>query len=116
MDILEELQELGIDIKEALERFMNNKDLYKRMLLKFPPNVEKLPVLSFIDAGDNATALANAHTLKGVAGNLSLTPLFKGYTEIVALFRADKPQEARKILVDLLPVQEQIISCINKYC
>lgn len=115
MDIIEELKALDVNTDEALLRFMNNSELYKKMLLKFPPNIEKLEVMSFIDAGDYKTATENAHTIKGVTGNLSLTPLYTGYTEIVNLLRADKPDEARKILVDLLPVQEQIISCINKY-
>lgn len=115
MDIIEELKALDVNTDEALMRFMNNKELYKKMLLKFPPNIEKLEVMSFIDAGDYKTATENAHTIKGVTGNLSLTPLYAGYTEIVNLLRAEKPDEARKLLVDLLPVQEQIISCINKY-
>ena len=115
MDILEELKNFEVNIDEAMERFMNNKDLYKRMLLKLTPNIEKYPVMSFIEAGDYETALANAHTLKGVTGNLSLAPLFKGYTDIVALFRANKPEDAKKVLVDLLPVQEQIVAVIEKY-
>lgn len=115
MDIIEELKALDVNTDEALARFMNNRELYKKLLLKFPPNVEKLEVMSLIDAGDYKKATENAHTIKGVTGNLSLTPLYTGYTEIVNLLRADKPDEARIILADLLPVQERIVSCINKY-
>lgn len=113
MDILEELRELGADIDEALDRFMKNEALYKRMLGKLPAHIEKLEVLSFIEAGDNKTALENAHTLKGVTGNLSLMPLFEAYTDIVALFRAEKPREAKARLLEILPVQEKIVECIK---
>lgn len=113
MDILEELRELGVDIDEALERFMKNEGLYKRMLAKLPSNIDNLKILPFIEAGDNQTALSNAHTLKGVTGNLSLTPLYKAYTEIVALFRAGKPQEAKALLLETIPVQDKIVACIN---
>lgn len=116
MDLIAELNELNVNTDEALARFMNNKELYKRMLLKLPPNIEKLDVLPFVDAGDYETALANAHTIKGVTGNLSITPLYTEYTEIVNLFRAGNPEEARKRLVDVLPIQEKIVSCIKKYC
>ncbi len=116
MDLIAELKEMKVDTDEAINRFMNNSALYEKMLLKVPANIEKLPVLSFMDAGDYSTAVANAHTIKGVAGNLSLTPLYTAYTEIVNLLRADKPDEARKVLVDILPVQEQMVSCIKKYC
>jgi hypothetical protein len=44
-----------------------------------------------------------------------LTPLYEAYTEIVDLLRAGKPEEARKILKDILPVQEQILNTINQY-
>ncbi len=114
MELLEQLRELGVNTDEALARFMNNEDLYKRMLLKFPPNIEKLEVLPFIESGDYKTALANAHTIKGVTGNLSLTPLYTAYSEIVSLFRADKPEEAKKLLLETLPVQDKIIACINE--
>ncbi len=116
MDLITELKEMGANTDEAIARFMNNSALYQKMLLKVPANVEKLPVLSFMESGDNETATANAHTIKGVAGNLSLTPLYTAYTEIVNLLRAGKPDEAKKVLVDILPVQEQMISCIKKYC
>lgn len=113
MDILEELKELGVDVDEGLDRFMKNEGLYKRMLAKVPSNIKKLEILPFIEAGDNQTALANAHTLKGITGNLSLTPLFKAYTDIVALFRADKPEEAKALLLEIIPVQDKIVACIN---
>lgn len=113
MDILEEPKELGVDIEDGLNRFMKNEGLYKRMLAKLPSNIEKLEILPFIEAGDNQTALSNAHTLKGVTGNLSLTPLFKAYTDIVALFRADKPEEAKALLLETIPVQDKIVACIN---
>ncbi|MGN1111208.1 MAG: Hpt domain-containing protein [Oscillospiraceae bacterium] len=115
MGLLEELKGLNVNTEEALVRFMNNASLYERMLLKLPKNIEALEVLSHIDSGDYNTAVTNAHTIKGVVGNLSLTPLYTAYTEIVNLLRADKPQEARQILVDALPVQEEILNCIKKY-
>lgn len=115
MGLMEELKELNVNTEEALVRFMNNASLYERMLLKLPKNIEDLDVLSYIDSGDYNAAVTNAHTIKGVVGNLSLTPLYTAYTEIVNLLRAEKPQEARQILVDTLPIQEEILNCIKKY-
>ena len=116
MDILTELKGFGVDIDDAMNRFVNNKELYLKMLLKLKPNIEKLPVLSLIESGDNEQALANAHTLKGITGNLSLTPLFGGYTKVVELFRAGNPAEAKNVLEGILPVQNDIVACIDKYC
>jgi HPt (histidine-containing phosphotransfer) domain-containing protein len=112
---LESLKSLGANIDEAMQRFMNNESLYERMLGKFVKNAAEVEVLTYFDSGDLKTALENAHTLKGVTGNLSLTPLYKGYTEVVALLREEKPDEARKALEELLPVQDKIVDCIKSF-
>lgn len=115
MNLLEELQVLGVDIQDALKRFVNNAALYEKMLKKFPAAANDLPVESNFASGNLDIALANAHTLKGMTGNLSLTPLYNAYTDIVAFLRANNPEEARQLLTDIIPVQEKIIACIEKY-
>lgn len=113
MDLISELKALGIDTEDALKRFSGNSDLYKRMIGKFPANAEGLEVMSYIKDGDYATAVSNAHTLKGVTGNLSITPLYNAYTEIVNSLRANEPEKAQELLENILPVQEKIIECIK---
>ena len=115
MDLITELKEMGADTEDALERCLRKPELCQKLLQKVPANIEKLEVLPFIDAADYQTAETNAHTIKGVAGNLSLTPLYTAYTEIVNLLRANKPEAAREVLVDILPVQEQFVACIKRY-
>ncbi len=113
MDMISELQELGINTEEALKRFSGNSSLFIRMIKKFPASAEGLEVLSYMKEGDYATAVSNAHTLKGVTGNLSITPLYAAYTEIVNLLRSNEPDKALKTLEDILPVQEKILECIK---
>ncbi|MCM1329134.1 MAG: hypothetical protein NC253_06795 [Ruminococcus sp.] len=115
MSKIDELRELGVNIDEALDRFMGNSALYERMLGKLTAAVRDVQVLPAFEEGDHTKALENAHALKGVTGNLSITPLYKGYTEIVDELRAGNPDKARKILDDILPVQEKVIACIEKY-
>jgi len=114
MILKDKLVELGVDYYDGLNRFMGNQALFEKMLTKFPDNVRKLEVLSFIDAGDTATAVANAHTIKGVSGNLSLTPIFEAYTKIVSLLRDGNAEEAKTKLEEILPVQEDIIKAIEE--
>lgn len=113
MSLFEELNNLGADTEGALQRFMNNTALYEKFLGKLTENVNNLKVMPYLDDGDYETALSNAHTLKGVTGNLSITPLYKAYSDIVAMLRANEPEKAKSILTDILPVQEQIICCIE---
>lgn len=115
MSLMEELTELGVNVDEALVRFMNKASLYERMLGKLADAVNSTEVMPAFEAQDFDTALSNAHTLKGVMGNLSITPLYSAYTNIVKLLREGKPEQARKVLEETLPVQEKIINCIEKY-
>ena len=115
MDLITELNKLGVNTDEALARFMNNSALYVKMLGKFPAAVKDADVPEHFKAKNYDTAVSTAHTLKGVTGNLSLTPLFKAYTDIVALLRAGEPDKAEAILEEILPTQEKIIACIESH-
>lgn len=114
MNLTDELKELGVNIDEALKRFMNNSALYIKMLGKLTSTVSELEVMPFLENGNYDKALENAHTLKGVTGNLSITPLYTAYTDIVALLRENNPEKAKSVLEGILPVQEKIISCIRE--
>ncbi len=113
-DMLSELKDLGVNVEEGMKRLMNNEALYVKMLGKFLDAVGNSNVMACFEAGDLETAVSKAHNLKGVTGNLSITPLYKGYTDVVALLRAGKPDEARQALEDILPIQEKIVACIKK--
>lgn len=113
MSLLTELEALGVNTEEALKRFMNNSSLYVRMLGKYPAAAEDSAVAEKFAAKDYEAALTAAHTLKGVSGNLSLTPLFKNYSEIVALLREGKNDEAEKLCEQTAAVEKQIIDCIR---
>jgi len=66
-----------IDFADGLKRVVNNTKLYVKLLDKFK-NENKLDGLeAAIKAGDMEKARNAAHTLKGVAANLSLTELYK---------------------------------------
>lgn len=115
MSLINELKELGADVNDGLNRFMNNSSLYETCLRKFIAAAKNLEVLPCFETGDYEKAVNNAHTLKGLTGNLSITPLYSAYTEIVAMLRNNETENAKKTLMDIIPVQEKIIECIEKY-
>ena len=115
MDLISELEALGVNTKEAIERMGNNTAFYIRMLGKFKGELDNHEVMAYLEKGDYNTAVSNAHTLKGLTGNLSLTPLYKAYTDIVAFLRANEPEKAKQLLADTLPIQSDIVECIEKY-
>lgn len=115
MDFLDELKELGVDTDKALKSLGGKTSLYEKLVKKFPGMVKDYSVSP--DFGDDEIndAIEKTHALKGVAGNLSITPLYSGYSEIVQLLREEKPEQAREALKNLIPVQEDIIKCIENH-
>lgn len=70
------LAQYGIDYAEAMERFGGNEALFVRLASKYAndPHFDRLEAA--MASGDTAAAEREAHSLKGVAGNLSFVRLY----------------------------------------
>lgn len=115
MGLCEELRELGVDVDGGLRRLGGAEALYQKLLGSFVGMLQEHYVDVDFDGTDYADVIERAHAIKGASGNLSLTPVYEAYTDIVALLRQDKPEEARERLRGVIPIQEQIVQCIQKY-
>lgn len=114
MNLFDELRALGVDVDDGLKRIMGNEKLYTKLLGSFVKMVKNNAVQPDFDAADCSEAIEKAHAIKGTAGNLSITPIYESYTEILYLLRTGKPEEARTLLEGILPVQKKIIDCIEQ--
>lgn len=115
MGLIEELKALGVNTEEAVARMAGNVSLYERMLVKFLDMMKNSSVQPDFDRNDYADIIESAHAIKGASGNLSLTPVYEAYSEVVRLLRANQPEEANKVLKKVMPVQTEIMNCIEKY-
>ena len=88
MITLDALKELGADTASGMARCIDNEELYLKMvnMALQDPSFDQLK--EAIDAGDLNTAFERAHSLKGVMGNVALTPLFEPISEITEELRA----------------------------
>ena len=82
------LAEVGIDVEDALERFMQREDLLERFMKKFLENFSYNELKQAAAEGNPEKMLAASHSLKGMCANLSITKLTDLFTEQVALLRA----------------------------
>jgi HPt (histidine-containing phosphotransfer) domain-containing protein len=73
-----------INLDEGLGRVMKNGKLYARLLKKFTTDTNLGEILTTVQAADYEKAQVQAHTLKGIAANLSLTELYKQTVELEA--------------------------------
>ena len=108
----ERLLAAGIDVEEALGRFMGNEALLERFLRKFPQDENYSRLREAVAAGDREGALRAAHTLKGVCGNLSMTALFSLLARQVELFRAGEWEQACALLEEIAPVYQAVAEAV----
>ena len=64
-----------IDVSDAMVRLGNNKKLYTALLKKFEGKSMVDDLIGKIKSGDTSASAAQAHTIKGIAANLSLKDL-----------------------------------------
>ena len=108
---VDKLKEFGANTDEALERCINNEQFYI-MLVEKALNDDSLERLEVALNNNNLDeGFEIAHSMKGVLGNLSLTPLYDIMVEITELLRSrtemdytpymQKAKEVKNELVEL---------------
>lgn len=114
-----QLEECGADVETTLKRFMGNDAIYQKFLGKFPgdPNYAKLG--TNIEAGAFEEAYKCAHALKGVVGNLGLTPIYEKVSTLVEELRNKASEDvgaarANELWQEIKKVYEQFIDVINE--
>ena len=106
MITVEKLNEYGANTSEGLGRCMGNEALYLRLVsaVAAQPDFDKLN--EAVAAGDLKTAFESAHALKGVLGNLSLTPLYDKVSEITELLRARTETDYSPLLSEISALRD----------
>jgi HPt (histidine-containing phosphotransfer) domain-containing protein len=77
-----------IDWDDGIKRVMNNAKLYTRLLDNFRTGTNLGDLSSALAAGDYEKAQTAAHTIKGVAANLSLMELYKQSLDVETQIKA----------------------------
>jgi HPt (histidine-containing phosphotransfer) domain-containing protein len=112
--LTEELEAYGVNLTEVMERFVNDEEFYADCLLSFmeDPSFEALG--SALEEQNFSEAFDYAHTLKGVAGNLGLTPLFNAICGIVEPLRSKEFSNVGGLYKTVLDEKERLQNLINE--
>lgn len=108
------LTAVGIQIEEALERFMDSESMFERFLGKFLEDETYSQLKEALEKGDIETAVVKSHTLKGVTGNLSMKHLYQLTSRQVELLRAGKLDEARELMADIDRAYEETAKALKE--
>lgn len=107
----ERLAAAGVDVEDALARFLGSEAVLERFWGKFLEDQNYARLEEAVRDQDWTAALAASHTLKGMCGNLSLRRLFLLFTRQVAAFRSGDyerpPRRWRRLPAPMRPRSRQ---------
>ena len=106
-----------INEEEGKKRVMNNGKLYAKLLTKFKTDTNLDKLYSSAEAEDWESAQAEAHTIKGLAANLSLTELFNQSLEVETQIKGKslKPESIENLKACFTETVKSIEEVIVKY-
>ena len=107
------LEAAGIDVTEALGRFMGNEGLLMKFLLRFSQDPSFAKLEQSLGAGDAEGAYEAAHALKGVAGNLAMKPLYDQACAVMAPLRAGDLAGGRAGMAELERRYRQVLAALG---
>ena len=108
------LVEAGMNVDDALSRFMGNEAILDRLLKKLLDDTTMITLKKAIEANDVEAAFTASHTLKGVAANFSLTALQNAASMQCEDFRSKDFEAGASKLPEVLDEYEKIYSVIKK--
>lgn len=107
----------GVDVVDGLKRVAGNRDLYCNLLLKFRQSqasaVEE--IRESLAAGDHERAHRIAHTVRGVAGNISAKELQAAAATIDIALRESETARAEANLPALEAALRRVVSSIARF-
>ena len=107
----------GIDITDGLKRVGGSKDFYRKLLLKFADSYHgfEKELRNLLSAGDIETATRNAHSLKGVAGNLGATELFKWAGDLEIVLKDNRVDSLDDNISKVSTTLSEVLESISKF-
>lgn len=108
------LRAWGANVDEGIARCVNNEAFYLRMVSKVQENLSSCDeIREAAEAGELDRAFESAHALKGVLGNLSLTPLYEPVAEITELLRARTAMDYSALTAKIVAKKEELNELIG---
>ena len=108
MITLDALRAMGVNVDEGLGRCMNNEDFYLRLVGMAAADDGFDRLAKQIEEGSLDGAFETAHALKGVLGNLFLTPLYEPVSEVTELLRARQQADYAPMIAQILERRDQL--------
>ena len=110
---IENLKKFGADVTEGVSRCLNDESFYIELVKSVIPDTRIDELEGFIDAKDFDKAFEVAHALKGMYGNISITPIYEPICEITELLRDRKDVDYSGFLAKAKEQKEKLVELYN---
>lgn len=107
------LKQFGADVDDGLSRCMGNEAFYFKLIVKVVEDKNFQALEDAVAAKDLDAAFDAAHSLKGVLGNLALTPVYEPVFEITELLRERKDIDYSEYLKTISEKRSELAALIE---
>lgn len=111
--IISELSDWGCDIPGTMNRFSNDRNLFFKLLSYVPKQQEFNELGEMLQSGDVKGAFEKAHSLKGVLGNMGLTPMYEEAVAVTEPLRAGKTDGVQEHYEKLMQSLDRLCEIIG---
>lgn len=109
INILDALDDIGADTEDALDRFMDDEEMYLKYVRDFPEEHSMEALVKAVEEKDYGQAEKSVHALKGIVNNLGFQPLADATIDMLAELRDDNIEDA-------LDAYEDVKKEYQKFC
>jgi HPt (histidine-containing phosphotransfer) domain-containing protein len=110
---IDALKQLGCNTDDGLTRCMGNEAFYFKLIGKVIDDKNFQALEDAVAAKDLDAAFDAAHSLKGVLGNLALTPVYEPVYEITELLRERKDIDYSEYLKTISEKRSELSALIK---
>lgn len=114
MNIKECYDAAGGNYDEVIRRFFK-EELLTKFALKFLDDKTYDTLIADLEKGDIEASFRGAHTLKGVAMNLSFTELYIVSDELTEMLRPLRPVDTTDIVAKLTAAYNKVVGAIKEF-
>jgi len=111
---IERLKELGCDVDDAMERFMDDEEFYLECLEQVLRDEGFGKLRTALESHQIQEGFDCAHTLKGLVANLGLTSLDEKIKGVVEPLRAGKDAGLMEKYKEIMVEREKYVEIITK--
>ena len=107
---IEKLNEYGANAEEGLARCLGNESFYFKMITLALTEESYDTLGAALENKNVQEAFEQAHKLKGVLANLSLTPMYEAASELTEILRAGSLEGSDEAFSRLIEKRDRLLS------